>query len=107
MARLRKTATSSPTYCSSGGCDNAQCPSRQPAAMTYAVDADITVAATLDPSFYSDPAAWALASARIFARTGPWIGDLANFTRPESLAPRILLPGLLDEPLLLARDRDN
>jgi choline monooxygenase len=75
--------------------------------MNYAVDADITVASTLDPSFYSDAAAWALASERIFARTWQWIGDLSNVTQPESLAPRILLPGLLDEPLLLARDRDN
>jgi choline monooxygenase len=75
--------------------------------MNYAVDADITVASTLDPAFYSDAATWALARERIFARTWQWLGDLAAVAQPESLAPRVLLPGLLDEPLLLARDADG
>jgi len=75
--------------------------------MKYAVDADIAVASTLDPSFYRDEAAYALARERIFARTWQWIGDLSAVAQPESLAPRNLLPGLLDEPILLARDADG
>ena len=71
---------------------------------TYHVDPDITVASTLESAFYRDEAAWALAREHVFTRTWQWIGDLADVARPGSLAPRELLPGLLDEPLLLARD---
>ena len=72
--------------------------------MAYAVDPDITVAHTLDAAFYRDEEAFADARERIFARTWQWIGDLADVAAPRSLSPRALLPGLLDEPLLLSRD---
>jgi choline monooxygenase len=75
--------------------------------MTYAIDPNITIATTLDAAFYRDEAAYALARERIFARTWQWLGDLADVEAPGSLAPRDLLPGLLDEPLLLARDGDG
>ena len=45
-----------------------------------------------------------MARERIFARTWQWIGDLADVAEPGSLAPRELLPGLVDAPLLLTRD---
>ena len=70
----------------------------------YAVDPDISVASTIDSAFYRDEATYALACARIFARTWQWIGDLGDVESPGSLSPRWLLPGMLDEPLLLARD---
>ena len=72
--------------------------------MTYAVDEDIRVAATLDAGFYRDEAAYAATRERVFARTWQWIGDLGDVAATESFAPRELLPGLVDEPLLLARD---
>ena len=53
---------------------------------------------------FDGQAAYALARERIFARTWQWIGDLADVAAPGALSPRELLPGLLDEPLLLARD---
>ena len=71
----------------------------------YAVDPDIAVASTIDSAFYCDEATHALVRERIFARTWQWIGDLDDVASPGSLSPRELLPGLLDEPLLLARDR--
>ena len=73
----------------------------------YAVDADIARAATLDAAFYRDDAAWEAVRDRVFARSWQWLGDLADVALPGSLAPRDLLPGLLDEPLLLARDREG
>jgi choline monooxygenase len=73
----------------------------------YSVDPDITVASTIDSAFYRDEVAYALACERIFARTWQWIGDLADVGESGSLAPRELLPGLLDEPLLLARDGEG
>jgi choline monooxygenase len=70
----------------------------------YAVDPDITVASTIDSAFYRDQEAFELARERIFTRTWQWIGDLGEVAGPGSLSPRVLLPGMLDEPLLLARD---
>ncbi|MBE2241277.1 MAG: aromatic ring-hydroxylating dioxygenase subunit alpha [Burkholderiaceae bacterium] len=68
------------------------------------VDADVTRAHTLAKDFYLDPKLFELARERIFARSWQWIGDLADVAEPGSLAPRTLLPGHLDEPVLLARD---
>jgi choline monooxygenase len=72
--------------------------------VNYAVDPDISVASTIDAKFYRDETTFALARERIFARCWQWIGGLADVAEPGSLAPRALLPGMLDEPLLLARD---
>jgi len=72
--------------------------------MNFHVDADIARATTIDPAFYFDPAAFAATRERVFARTWQWLGDLDDVAAPGSLSPRTLLPGLLDEPLLLARD---
>ena len=68
------------------------------------IDADISVASTLEGRFYSDEAMFARLRERVFARTWQWIGELADVAEPQSLAPRTLLPGFMDEPLLLARD---
>lgn len=72
--------------------------------MNYSVDPDIASASTLDSAFYRDEIAYAWARERVFARTWQWLGGLGDVAAPSSLAPRDLLPGLLDEPLLLARD---
>ena len=70
----------------------------------YCVDPDITVARTLPGAFYGDRDAFDRSRRRVFGRTWQWLGDLADVASPQTLAPRDLLPGLLDEPLLLARD---
>jgi choline monooxygenase len=73
----------------------------------YIVESDIAVAATIDHAFYGDPATYALARDRVFARTWQWLGALDDVVAAKSLSPRDLLPGLLDEPLLLSRDAEN
>jgi len=70
----------------------------------YTVDPDITQATTIASAFYRDEATYALARQRVFASSWQWIGDLDDVVEPGSLAPRELLHGCLDEPLLLARD---
>jgi choline monooxygenase len=70
----------------------------------WQVDPDVARARTLPPDFYLDPAVHAGVRERVFARTWQWLGDLGDVTEPGSLAPRVLAPGMLDEPLLLARD---
>jgi choline monooxygenase len=70
----------------------------------YAIDAEIEAASTLPGSFYRDEESFARSRERVFARTWQWIGALEEVAAPQTLAPRDLLPGHLDEPLLLARD---
>ena len=70
----------------------------------YSVDPDITVASTFPASFYRDDAAFAAARERVFSRSWQWLGDIADVSHPGSMSPRELLPGLIDEPLLLTRD---
>ncbi len=70
----------------------------------FDVHPDVHQAHTLDKAFYLSDAVWMLASERLFARSWQWLGTLHDVAAPGSLAPRELLPGLLDEPLLLARD---
>jgi choline monooxygenase len=70
----------------------------------FAVGADVAAAATIAKDFYLDAAVHAQVLDRVFARSWQWIGDLADVQQPLALSPRELLPGSLDEPLLLARD---
>jgi len=72
--------------------------------MPYEIHPDVAAAATLPAMFYTDPAAWATARERIFARSWQWIGDLTDVAEPGSLSPREMLAGCLDEPVLLVRD---
>jgi choline monooxygenase len=72
---------------------------------SFQVDPDIRVASTLDKRFYLDESVFVRSRERIFARSWQCIGDLADVASPGSLSPRDLLPGYLDESLLLARDR--
>ena len=72
--------------------------------MSYEIDADITRASTMPGRFYGDPVAFGVMRERVFARSWQFLGDLSDVAKPCSLSPRDLLPGLLDEPLLLARD---
>lgn len=74
---------------------------------TDLVDPDITVAQALPGSFYGDEAAFARMRERVFARSWLWLGTLDDVADPESMAPRTLLPGLLDEPLLITRDAEG
>ena len=73
-------------------------------ASDFTIDPDVTQARTLPSAFYLDPAVHALTRERVFARTWQWLGDLGDVAVPGSLSPRAMLPGHLDEPLLLARD---
>jgi len=70
----------------------------------YEVNADIAAAHTLPGSFYSDADAFERSRESVFARSWQWLGKLDDVASPQSLSPRDLLPGMLDEPLLLSRD---
>lgn len=66
----------------------------------FEIDADIRKARTLSSEFYTDPAFFELSKERIFARTWQFLG---RSDEVESLKPATILPGFLDEPILLVR----
>lgn len=70
----------------------------------FHVDPDVTLARTLDKAFYLDSDVWAQARETLFARAWHWLGPLNAAEEPGSCVPVDLLNGLLDEPVLLARD---
>ena len=71
------------------------------------IDPDIRRAATLPSWVYADPAVFAEARERIFARSWQLVGDTDRVKVPGQVFPVTLLEGLLDEPLLLTRDRGD
>jgi choline monooxygenase len=70
----------------------------------FAIDPDVARASIIDKRFYLDEEVWRLSMQRVFERSWQWVGDLADVAAPLALSPRDLLPGSLDEPILLARD---
>lgn len=73
----------------------------------FHVDPDVTIAHTLDKAFYLDKAIWQETREKVFATAWHWLGPLADVAEPGSLAPYDLLPGLLDEAVLLSRDAEG
>lgn len=75
------------------------------AELVFDIDADIRRARTLPAAVYTSPEVYAAARERIFARSWQLVGDADRLRVPGQVLPVTLLPGLLDEPLLLTRDR--
>jgi choline monooxygenase len=68
---------------------------------------DIREAKTPPAEFYTSEAAFAEVREKVLARAWHFIGDDALCAKPATQHPFSLLPGCLDEPLLLSRGRDN
>ncbi len=73
----------------------------------FEIDPDIRVARTLPARIYSDPEIFRVQRDRVFARTWHYAGydDLVKVA--GQVHPFTLLPGALDEPLLLTRDQQD
>ena len=67
----------------------------------FEIDPDIGKAKTLASDFYTDERYFELSKEKIFARTWQFVGRADEF---ESLKPATILPGFLDEPLLLVKN---
>jgi choline monooxygenase len=70
----------------------------------FEIDPDIRVARTLPARVYSDPEIFRLQRERIFARTWQYAGHADLIKVAGQVYPFTLLPGMLDEPLVLTRD---
>ena len=68
------------------------------------VHPDIALAKTLDTAFYNDPVYYQQARNKIFAASWQWLGDTSGLQAPGTLVPVTLLPGMMDEPLVLSCD---
>ncbi|HUR98903.1 MAG TPA: Rieske (2Fe-2S) protein, partial [Pyrinomonadaceae bacterium] len=66
----------------------------------FSIDPDIRTAKTLPASFYTGERFFELSKEKIFARSWQFLGRLDE---PENLKPLTLLPGILDEPVLLSK----
>src|SRR5688500_18297571 len=67
----------------------------------FFIDPDIRKAKTLPARFYTDEDHFELSKERIFSRSWQFLGRMGDFDR---LTPYALIPGFLDEPVLVATD---
>ncbi len=74
---------------------------------SFEIHPDIRVAQTLPARVYSDPGMFALQRERVFARTWHYAGHDDLVKVAGQVYPFSLLPGTLDELLLLTRDADD
>ncbi len=70
----------------------------------FEIDPDIRKARTLDSSFYTDERYFDISRKKIFARSWQFLGMVSDV---NALEPHVLLPGLLDEPLLVVRNEGS
>jgi len=71
----------------------------------FTVDPDIAKAKTLHSDFYTSNEVFEQCREKIFAPSWQFIGDDKLAKEPGDVYPFTLLPGYLDEPLLLTRDK--
>src|SRR3954470_15360389 len=72
-----------------------------------ALEPEIEKAGTLPVEVMHDPGWHRQIRERVFARSWQFVGDEDSLAAGSGAHPFLLLPGCLDEPLYLARDRDG
>nr|MBA2258754.1 Rieske 2Fe-2S domain-containing protein [Acidobacteriota bacterium] len=68
------------------------------------IDADIARAFTLPADVYHAREYYDLQRSRVFSRTWQVVADAGRVRAPGHVLPFTLLPGCLDEPLVVTRD---
>ena len=71
------------------------------------IDEDIRRAATMPSRFYSDAALFERSREAIFAKSWQLVADASRVKVPGQVYPFTLLEGMIDEPLVLTRDRND
>jgi len=71
------------------------------------IDADIARAATPPGDVYTSDEWFRVISDRVLARGWHLVADAGRVSTPGACHPAVLLPGVLDEPLLFTRDLDD
>jgi choline monooxygenase len=68
----------------------------------FQIDPQIEESHTLPGAAYTDPTLHARIVEAVFARSWQWVGDSAPLRAPGHVLPTVLLPGSLDEPVVLS-----
>lgn len=71
--------------------------------MRDTIHPDIARAYTLPGSMYADPAVYARAAETVFAASWQYVREARRLPAEDGALPFVLLPGCLDEPLVLTR----
>src|SRR6516164_2292205 len=71
------------------------------------IEKEIRKAETLPARFYRDQAYFEQARERIFTRSWQFIGDADKLTVPGQVLPLSILPGYIDEPIIITRDLED
>lgn len=75
--------------------------------MAWGLHPDVTVSGTLPGRFYHDPSVYEGSKDKVFATSWQFITEIESCKVPGQVYPFSLLEGMLDEPLLFTRDRDD
>ncbi|NER09619.1 choline monooxygenase [Muriicola jejuensis] len=70
----------------------------------FFIDPDIRKASTLPSYFYRHTEVFEALKEKVFYRSWQWAGDTLDLKEKGSVSPFTLLPGFLEEPLLMSRD---
>lgn len=73
----------------------------------FFVDPDISIAKTLDTAFYLKEDFFSKAKQKLFSKSWHYIGDESQVARENDCHPLTLLPGFLNEHLVLTRDANK
>jgi choline monooxygenase len=71
----------------------------------FFIHPDIANAKTISTEFYTSVDCFQASKEKIFARTWQFAGDSQQVGNPGAAHPFVLLPGYIDEPLLLTKDK--
>ena len=74
---------------------------------TFNIDPEISQASTIHTDFYTQPSVFEASREKIFAPSWQYIGHQGMVPQPGSVYPFTLLPGYLDEPLVLTKNREG
>ena len=72
----------------------------------FFVDPDISLAKTLDTSFYKDPVVFEQIKEKIFSKCWLYLDDAASLKK-HTAKPIELLPQFMDEPLIITRNQND
>ncbi len=75
--------------------------------LPFDIDPDIRRARTPPPWMYTDPECYAVQRERVFAPSWQWCPEASLARADGDTAPFTLLPGCLDEPLVVTRDGER
>jgi len=71
--------------------------------MRFKIHPDISKAETLPASFYRSQEVFESLKEKVFYKTWQWLGSTAQVQEAGSVAPKVLMPGFLSEPIVLTR----